>query len=140
VIADFAAGRRAAESAFIDTCRITRDPQAVGDDYRDYGTGEMVEGADDASAVYEGPCMFRPAADRRGEEDRSGASMYEQHYRVRLPMSSPEIKIGDVLSLTVCTMDPHMVGAPVVVTRVDGGTASITRILTCTAERRGPAQ
>lgn len=134
------AARSNAARTFDSTCTITRDSEDSQDDWWDPTTGEMVTPTGDSSAVYTGPCMVRPDTSRKGAQVEAGATMWEQLYRVRIGVEPAAVWRGDTVTVTACPADPLMVGRTFTVTEVEGGTYSVTRILTCTVKERGPEQ
>jgi len=97
-----------------DTCRIVADPAGVSDDPMDERTGELVP-VDAGQPLYEGPCMLTPTAPGDGTPEATAPSAEptdaaRQRYRLLLPLSSPPIPAGVVLTVITSRRDPELPG------------------------------
>lgn len=120
--------RRLIESRMYDTCTITRDTQGTDDDTLDQNTGALTPPSGDTTTVYTGKCVVYPYSQRRGQVDVEGSRIYaEKMYAARIPWSSPEPKIGDVLTVTASAHDAILVNRPLRVVEMDMSTFLTSR-------------
>lgn len=136
---DLTLARSTMESTFDSTCTISSDPQAESDDYFDDATLTRSKPVGDATAIYAGACMIRPAPGlgQRTEQEGEAASFVDV-FRLRIPVSATVIPVGATVSIDSCPNDPAMVGRTFNVQQVEGGTFAVSRILTLHARARGP--
>lgn len=119
-------------------CTITSDPQAESDDLFDDTTLTRSKPVGDASTLYSGPCMIRPAGLSQRAEQEGEAASFVDIFRLRIPVSATVIPIGATVTIGSCPNDPSMVGRQFNVQQVEGGTYAVSRILTLHARARGP--
>lgn len=118
------------ESRMIDTCTITRDPEGSGDDVLDQNTGALTPQAGDESTVYTGACLLYPAGRRQESQFTEGSRAVSEHsYDLRIPWDAAEPDVGDVVTLSVSTHDPTLVGRPLRVRSVARSTLLTSRDL-----------
>lgn len=140
VPAHILSARSSVTQTFDSTCTISRDAEGAHDDWWDPATGQMVPGTSDSSAVYEGACLVRSEPLSRNPQPEAGAAMWEQVYRVRVPVSTTDVLRGDTVVITACPSDDNVVGRQMTVSRVEGGTYAVSRVLSCIVKERGYEQ
>lgn len=129
VMPDIEAGRRIAEEAMVDRCRILRDPAGHRDDVLDRTTGRLTPPAGDESTVYEGICgpTVETPLDARREE--GGRTAHYRAWRTRIPMSAPLPHRNDVVVILECERDPTLVDRRLVIVDVNQSSIGVTRRL-----------
>jgi hypothetical protein len=122
-------GRRIAEDAMSDRCRIVSDRQAQRDDTLDRTTGRLTPPAGDETTVYEGICgpTVETPLDARREE--GGRTAHYRAWRTRIPMSAPLPDRNDVVLILACESDPTLVGRRLRITDVNQSSIGVTRRL-----------
>lgn len=122
--------RAQAERIMVDTCIITRDLQGKLDDTLNLATLQLDPPAGDTATVYTGRCFVGDdvRGDRRAPDVRTAVA---HRYRVRIPVTAPEVKVGDRFVLTTAARSRGLVDKPMKVVDIDGGTAIATRRFTC---------
>lgn len=96
-------GRRAAENLMLDAATVqsvtgtTTDP-LTGVDTPTY------------AAVYTGKCKVQGLDPLERNPEVVGATATVQRYRVDVPVGSFEPAIGQVITITTATLDPHLAG------------------------------
>lgn len=129
LLPDLEYGRRIAEEAMIDRCRILRDPAGPRDDVLDRSTGRLVPAAGDEQTVYEGICgpTTETALDARREE--GGRTAHYRAWRTRVPMGAPLPAEGDVVVMLLCRSDATLTGRRFRVIDVNQSSVGVTRRL-----------
>jgi hypothetical protein len=137
VIIDATAARSAIEATFDSEIGFTRDAQGAEDDTYDPVTGTMVSSVGDKTPVWSGPCRVRPVT-RISElgSSEGGQAIFRDRYLARCSFRSILVDVGDTGTVTA-SPDPQILGAEFLVTAVDGGSTSITRLIHMTRRRRG---
>jgi hypothetical protein len=129
VLPDIEAGRRIAEEAMVDRCRILRDPSGHRDDVLDRTTGRLTPPAGDEATVYEGPCGPTVETPLDARRDEGGRTAHYRAWRTRIPMSAPLPERNDVVVLVACERDPSLVGHRLRITDVNQSSIGVTRRL-----------
>ena len=127
-------GRKALELLMDDTCTITRDPSGTGDDGFDQATGTYTPPPSDVSTVYSGKCMLSVQGNVGREGSSGGGSFQIVGYKLQIPISGPELHVGDWVELTSSRRDPAQVGKRFQVTRPQYATMAMTRAASLTGE------
>lgn len=98
------AGRAAAKLLMLDVCQITRPGEQVTD--RRSGSVYAVPDA----LVYDGCCKVQTWQPFE-QNPEAGAHTYTvQRYSVHVPVGAYAPHVGDVVTLTVCELDPGLPG------------------------------
>lgn len=96
-----------------DTVTVHRDRPGVYDDELDETTGELIP-AEAGSAVWSGPALITPRTDNDGTPEPDPNGLYDSgsspRYRALIPLTSPQVEAGDVLTVTSSRRDPQLVG------------------------------
>jgi hypothetical protein len=124
---DYALGAGFIDSFMIDECIIVHDEQNTDDDILDEDTGELVPPVGDSGSVYEGPCLLKPIQQKDLEFIQGAAPLFRKVYRVLLPISVVDVKIGDTFTLTIGTWDPFLVGKTMRINQITGQTHRVYR-------------
>lgn len=114
------------ESLMVDVCKITRDPQQEFDDVLDVDTGELGQPDSDQLFVYRGVCIVKPNKGYR-QTDVGGETTAERYHDLLVPLSAPEVRIGDLVEITVSQRDPQLLGDKFVVTDTIATSFAIVR-------------
>ena len=135
VLPDIEAGRRIAEEAMVDRCRILRDPAGPRDDVLNRTTGRIEPPAGDESTIYEGICgpTVETPLDARREE--GGRTAHYRAWRTRIPMSAPLPKRNDIVLILECEGDPTLVDRRLVIVDVNQSSVGVTRRLAMEDEK-----
>lgn len=119
-----------------DQCRIERDWQNIKDDILDEDTGELVKPAGDSIVTYSGKCILTHLTRKELEYTNAEQPLFRKMYRVNVPLSAYDVRIGDVFFLTESgppesTMehDQYLLDTPMRVQQVDGGTFAAYRTI-----------
>jgi hypothetical protein len=109
-----------------DRCRLTRDSEGVADDVLDPTTLELTPPALDASTIYEGQCLVADLSNltRQAPDVRDALA---HRYRVRLPASAPEPRVGDRFVALSAALDAALVGKTMVVVDIVLASLLVTR-------------
>lgn len=98
------AGRVAAEALMVDQCTITRSGEPVTDP----DTGEVT---DTPTEVYAGKCKVQQQAVQSRPQTPGEAAVQMVRREVHLPVAtSGGIRVGDLITITACQLDPDLVG------------------------------
>ena len=122
-------GRRIAEEAMVDRCRILRDTPGTRDDVLDRATGRLTPPAGDEDLIYEGPCgpTVETPLDARREE--GGRTAHYRAWRTRVPMDAPLPARNDIVVILFCKDDPTLNGRRLQITDVNQSSVGVTRRL-----------
>jgi len=122
----------------IDSGTIHREPQPVSTSF-DTVTGNYVRPA--PTLVYEGKLTVsdQTSNNMSGGQQQGAVPATHQRWTVKIPLGSPEIEVGDVVTVTVAR-DATMVGRRFVVRDFGGGTFKILRRLSCERWQPGSTQ
>ena len=101
------------ESLMTDSCRITRPIDGVRDDTLNPATLQLEPPDPDATLVYEGPCGIS-ARNPSGQSTQSltedaGDREWAARYTLKTPVSADVPEPGDMVTITACVRDPHLV-------------------------------
>lgn len=109
----------------IDTCTVHREGTLVS---FNEATGAYV--LDDGTLVYSGKCAIRDqsTANVGGQGQQGMAPATLRRWLVKIPFASPEVKVGDVVTVTAAR-DLTLPGQRFVVKDVGGGTFRVSRAL-----------
>lgn len=107
------AGRAAARDIMLDQCQVTRPTGAPG--AIDPVTGDRAPAP--TTTVYgptlqphQGRCKVQTYEPHEAAR-KSGEHVYiEQRYHLHLPVGTPQIRVGDTVTVTAATHDPLLVG------------------------------
>lgn len=137
---DLTAPQAIAEAALFggeDTCTIHREP-APSTTF-DEVTGVYVKPA--PILVYAGDCLMRDEvqANAGGQQTQGAGPATMQRWITKIPLGSPEIHVGDVVTL-VTGRDATLVGKRYVVRDFGGGTFKVVRTLKCERWQPGATQ
>lgn len=98
------AGRAAAAALMVDTCQITRP----GEQVTDRRTGGVYAVPD--TLEYTGACKVQSYQPFE-QNPEAGAHTYSvQRYQVHVPVGAYVPHVGDVVTITAATLDPHLAG------------------------------
>ena len=123
--AALAAGRRLALDLMRDTCTVTRVTGTAG---VNEATGRAVI-LD--STIYTGACQVRVPQAQPGTPEAGERVATVQQFIVKLPLASPEVKVGDLVQVTASPTDPELVGRTWRVAGLHHKTYSTARKLVC---------
>lgn len=99
------AGRRMAERLMLDTVTIEReDPDGVPDEVT--GVVPLVPSV----TVYSGRAKVQTQDQYERTPEAGGHTFTEQRYYVHVPVGSYAPQIGDMVTVTVATLDPNLHG------------------------------
>jgi hypothetical protein len=96
-----------------DTCRIVRGDPGRAAATLNPATLQLAEPAD--VVVYDGKCLIGGGGNAGARQQVGHADSQRQQYWVLLPLTAPQIRRGDVLTVTASARDPQLVGARLVV-------------------------
>lgn len=107
------AGRAAAESGMVDTCRITRP--GTGDPVRDPDTGELVPPP--TVVVYEGKCRIKTevAAVEQFQSGERQVNVVRFVCSVPVSEATKDIRIGNRVEVLTSLLDPGLPGKEFIV-------------------------
>lgn len=132
------AARATIESTMVDTCAVTRDAERETDDVLDETTLALNPAVGEPATIYEGACSLSPRLDQR-TVDVGGRQVTVRRSQVRLPSTTPEIRVGDKFTLTASASASPLEGRLLTVTDVLYRTHSTSLIITV-EERAGEAR
>lgn len=96
-----ARGRAAAEALMVDTCTITR---TIGEST----VGGVVTPT--TSTIYSGKCRMQVRQETGAGQNVGEAFVVVQRLELQLPMSVPELREGDIVTMTAAALDPQLAG------------------------------
>jgi hypothetical protein len=127
---DQSAERATVEARMLDTCRLTRDAQGVGDDTLNATTLELVPPV--PTTIYEGPFSIA-AYSGVGDENRTEGQREDtrQLWRGSLPITAGPPLYGDTLEVLSIHADgdTSLVGRRFTVVRIGAHTIGVRRTL-----------
>lgn len=136
---DLTLARATLEAAFDAECVIVRDRQGHTDDLRDPSTLELIRPSDDSGTIYAGACLCRPVQGfGRTQRDEAGTVQYVDTWRLRLPVTADNVTVGDVVRFSVSPNDSQLLDREFTVSKIAGGSLSVSRILFINERQRGP--
>jgi len=115
-------GRRMAEELMTDTCQI--GTEKLGTDL-DPETNERVV---TFTAIYDGPCELKAAANDVREIDAAGQDLAEQGTVLKLPIAtSAGVKRNMIVKITGSATDPGLVGVRARIQAPSSGSRTVSR-------------
>lgn len=110
----------------VDSCSIVRE--SVAQTSFDVVTGAYTIPA--GSAVYAGKCSLRDQSTSSlgGQLQQGAVPATLQRWICKIPLASPEVKVGDVITITAAR-DVTLVGQRFVVRDIGGGTFRLVKTL-----------
>lgn len=111
-----------------EQCTITRDA-GTSDDTFDIFTGITTSGT--PQTIYTGRCglRFQPVPSKAQDYD-GAAPAVQQRPEVRIPFDSPEVRRGDMVTVTA-SQDATLIGRRLAVADATGGSLRASRLLLC---------
>lgn len=85
-----------------------------------------------AVLVYDGPIVLgdQTSGNQGGQQTQGAVSATRQRWQLKIPFGSPEIHVGDVVTMTA-SRDADLVGRRFVVRDIGGGSFKVLRRLSC---------
>jgi hypothetical protein len=119
------AGRQLATSLMTDRCTIGRPGgQIVNPD-----TGAVTDAVTD---FYAGACRVKPITSVQAGEAAAGERVIVMRsYTVTVPMAQAGVRVGDVVTVTACQLDPALTGTVLRVRDIAKGSQITARRLVC---------
>jgi hypothetical protein len=118
------AGRQLAASLMTDACTIGRPAGQVVDP----DTGAVT---DTTTPVYIGACRVKPTAVQSGESAAGERVIIMRSYVVTVPMAVAGVRVGDVVTVTACPLDPALAGTVLRVRDIAKGSQITARRIVC---------
>lgn len=109
VALDLTTARAATETIMVDTCTITLDAAGADDDTLDQNTGALTPPDLDATTLYTGACLVRPADNVPRAVSEGGVAIVASLYEAILPHTAPAIPPGAVLTVTASEWNASLV-------------------------------
>lgn len=97
------AAREAAARLMVDECTVETVTSVATDEETGAATPTLVP-------VYEGPCKIQSAEGVERTADVAGATVTVQRYTVHVPVGVFDPAIGQVVTVTASSFDPHLAG------------------------------
>lgn len=122
----------------VDAGTVHREPQPASTTF-DTVTGNYVKPA--ATLVYSGKLTVsdQTTSNQGGQQQQGAIPATWQRWTVKLPLGSPLIEVGDVVTVTAAR-DVTLIGNRYVVRDAGGGTFKVIRRLSCERWQPGATQ
>lgn len=125
---------RAVERLMDDTCVIVRNPGGVQDAVLNQVTGALVD-PDSRDPVYRGKCKIGGTGLVLGSRTEGGVSFEGETLALSLPLDSPQLLEGDVVTMTSSRRDPQLKGQTFTVIRIIYSSMAVSRKVLVEARR-----